>query len=208
MDLLLETAENFKRMFNIKYDILLGKKNKEVNIVINFRFIDFHHLAGLHYIKDLPELKQSREKVYNTIFTDSKLRGKIYNSEFFPEIENRLIALNQIEKLLDNDKLIFTYDYTKNKMSKIRADFLIEAVDDEKVITYIFGETIEKCNNNKYSKSKEVYCKSIFPKSNTDYTKFQSKYTVLKSTKICTDTNNVLKTYVNPNYIEKWYYYI
>lgn len=203
MDLLLETAENFKKMFNIKYDILLGKKNKEVNIIITFRCIDFHHLAGLHYIKDLPELKQSREKIFKAICIDSNLREKIYNSKFFPKIENRLIALNQIETLLDNDNLIFNYNYKNNKMSKIRADFLIEALDGKKVITYIFGEKIEKCNNDKYSTSKEVYCKSIFPKNKTDYTKFQSKYTVLKLTKICTATNNVLKIYVNPNYIEK-----
>lgn len=126
MGLLLETAENFKKMFNIKYDILLGKKNREVNIIITFRSVDFHHLAGLHYIKDLPELKQSREKIFEAICTDSNLRNKIYNSEFYTEIEDRIIALNQIEKLFDSDNLIFNYDYKNNKMSKIRADFLIQ----------------------------------------------------------------------------------
>ncbi|MGN0606937.1 MAG: PBECR4 domain-containing protein [Oscillospiraceae bacterium] len=200
MGLLLETAENFKKMFNIKYDILLGKKNREVNIIITFRSVDFHHLAGLHYIKDLPELKQSREKIFEAICTDSNLRNKIYNSEFYTEIEDRIIALNQIEKLFDSDNLIFNYDYKNNKMSKIRADFLIQSVDNNQLITYIFGE---KSSHDKNSTSKEVYCKSIFHKSDMDYTKFQSKYTVLKFKKICTINNSVLKTYVNPNYIEK-----
>lgn len=107
MSLLLETAENFQRLLDIKYDVLLGRKNKEVEISIIFRPIDFHHLAGLQYIKDMPELKCSREKVFQAICIDSELRMKIGNSVFFPDIRERLTALKQIEFLLDNNDLIF-----------------------------------------------------------------------------------------------------
>lgn len=198
MDILLEAAENFKKLFDIKYDILLGKKGKEVNIIVTFRNIDFHHLAGLQYIKDMPELNRSRDKVFNDICTDSNLRKKIYNSAFFPKIEDRIKALIRLEALLDNEKLVFNYDYKKNKTSKIKADLLIQASDENQVITFIFCEKNQKCNT-----PAEVYCKSIFHKGNIDYTKYQSRYTVLKMKKISTPANTILKSFVNPNYIEK-----
>lgn len=87
-------------------------------------------------------------------------------------------------------------------MSKIKADFLIQALDEEQEITYIFGEHIAKCSDVQ-EKTKEVYCKSIFKKENMDYSKFQSKFTVLKMSKICISENKILRAYVNPNYREK-----
>ena len=113
----------------------------------------------------MPELKCSREKVFQAICNDSALRMKINSSVFFPNIRERLTALKQIEYLLDNNDLIFKYDYKKNKMSKIKADFLIQASDEEQEITYIFGEHIEKCTYMQ-NETKEVYCKSIFKKEN------------------------------------------
>ena len=87
-------------------------------------------------------------------------------------------------------------------MSKIKADFLIQALDEEQEITYIFGEHIEKCTYMQ-NETKEVYCKSIFKKENMDYSKFQSKFTVLKLSKICISENKLLSSYVNPHYREK-----
>lgn len=168
MDLLLETAENFKKLFDIEYDILLGKKGKEVNVVLIFRDIDFHHLAGLQFIEDMPDLKRSRDKVFADLCKDSFLREKIYRSVFYSKIEDRIKALNRLEDMLDNDKLIFSYDYGINKASKIKADLLIQSSDGRQMTTYIFSEKIEKeCKDDV---SKKVYCKSIFPKNNIDYT--------------------------------------
>lgn len=201
MDLLLKTAENFKKLFDIKYNILLGKKGKEVNVVLIFRDIDFHHLAGLQYIEDMPELKRPRDKVFVDICNDSFLRKKIYRSDFYSKIEDRVKALNHLENLLDNEKLVFSYDHRINKISKIKADFLFQSQDSEQIITYIFNEKIEK--EYKDDVTKEIYCKSIFPKDNIDYTQRQSKYTILKINKMCISTNTIIKSFVNPNYREK-----
>ncbi len=198
MDILLETAENFKKLFDIKYDILLGKKSKEVNVVLIFRDSDFHHLAGLQYIEDMPELKKSRDKVFADICNDSFLRKKIYRSDFYSKIEDRIKALNHLENLLDNENLVFGYDCRINKVSKIKADFLFQSQDSEQIITYIFSEKIEK--EYKGDVPKEVYCKSIFPKNNIDYTQRQSKYTILKINKISISNNTIIKSFVNPNY--------
>lgn len=201
MDLLLETAENFKRLLDIEYDILLGKKGKEVNVALIFRDIDFHHLAGLQYIEDMPDLKRSRDKVFADLCKDSFLREKIYRSVFYSKIEDRIKALNRLEDMLDNENLIFNYDYRINKASKIKADLLIQSSNGGQTITYIFSEKIEKeCKDDV---PKKVYCKSIFPKNNIDYTLYQSKYTILKINKVCVSTKNVIKSYVNPNYREK-----
>lgn len=173
MDILLEAAESFKKLFDVKYDILLGKKGKEVNIIVIFRNIDFHHLAGLQYIKDMPELNRSRDKVFNDICTDSNLRKKIYNSAFFSKIEDRIKALIRLEALLDNDKLVFNYDYKKNKISKIKADLLIQASDENQIITFIFCEKskktilLQKCTANRFFIRKILIIQNI--KADTPY---------------------------------------
>lgn len=194
MGLLLQTATSFGNLFDIRYDFILGKKNKSTNISVLFEPTDFFHLAGFQYIKDVPNLKKSRSKIYSEICNNYDLRNKIYNSSFYSKIIDRLQVLNQLEYLFDNNHLIFQYDYKRNKQSSIRANFLIETLDAYNIIVYVFGEYASPYNST-------AYCKSIFPKGAMDYSKYQSKYTILKKTKIQVSTNTVISSYINPNYM-------
>ena len=199
MDVLLQAAENFRRLTFIKYRFILGKRNKMTDISIIFSEKDFHHLAGLQYLKDMPELKQSRSKIFNKIIADENFRKKIYKSTFYPNIEKRLYALIQLEFLLDNNNIIFRYDFRADKTSNIKADFLIQTFDQDNIEIYIFGEKMSDINTNN---TQEVYCKSMFPKETKDYTRYQSKFTVLKMIKSDTDSEMILKTYINNNFRE------
>ena len=193
MGLILQTATNFSKLFDIQYDFVLGKNNKLRNISVVFEPEDFHHLAGLQYIKDVPNLTKSRTQVFYNICNDTALRNKIYNSNFYTQITNRLLALNQLEYLFDNNHIVFQYDYKQNKQSSIRAKFLIESYDSNNAIVYVFGDY-------KIPHNYTAYCKSIFPKDKYDYTQHQGKYAILQKTKKQKSTGIVLSTYTNPKY--------
>lgn len=61
-DILQECAKNFQKLFSIQYNIIIGRKMKNINIVLGFQEVDFHHLIGLHKLKDLRIARANREK--------------------------------------------------------------------------------------------------------------------------------------------------
>lgn len=58
------------------------------DISIIFSEKDFHHLAGLQYLKDMPELKQSRSKIFNKIIADENFRKKYIKAHFILTLKN------------------------------------------------------------------------------------------------------------------------
>lgn len=100
MDLLMKCAVNYQALINYEYHFTLGRKGKLHKIVLGFSKTDFHHLAGLHKLKDLHIARANR----NTVFHQT-LHGKItYNtltkSQFFPQIQERVNTLPYLESFL------------------------------------------------------------------------------------------------------------
>ena len=81
-----------------------------------------------------------------------------------------MLALLELEAMLDNNEIIFRYDKEKNRMSLIEADFLLENTFKEKLI-YLF--LIKRSGDDTH------VCCSLFPFAGKDYTKGQTKYTLL-----------------------------
>lgn len=52
MDLLMECASVFKNLMNYQYRFTLGRKGKLKVITLGFSETDFHHLVGLHKLRD------------------------------------------------------------------------------------------------------------------------------------------------------------
>lgn len=52
MDLLLKCAQEFERLLPYQYHITVGRKGQKLEFTISFDRADFHHLAGLHKLKD------------------------------------------------------------------------------------------------------------------------------------------------------------
>lgn len=204
MDLILETADNFKKLFNVRYDFILGIKDKCFNISIIFRAIDFHHLAGFQYISDISQLKACREKIYFKICTDTNFRNEIYNSKFYNQIEERLNLLKNIELFFDEDNILFKYSNKRNIYSKIDADFLIQSKGNTYDTIYIFGSYTDYKNGKRSDvENTDVYCKSIFLKDKMDYTINQEKITILKKSKIEISTQKIIYSKTNPHYVPK-----
>ena len=50
-----------------EYEIVLGRKNVAVKLIITFDKKDCFHLMGLQYLTDRPELRRDREKIFDEI---------------------------------------------------------------------------------------------------------------------------------------------
>ncbi|MBQ5498877.1 MAG: hypothetical protein IIT73_03680, partial [Treponema sp.] len=59
---ILQAAKSYANLLDVEYQIVLGKKNKNIAISIIFDEVHFFHLAGLQYLKDLSGiLSESRD---------------------------------------------------------------------------------------------------------------------------------------------------
>lgn len=186
-------AKDFERLFDIKYDLLLGRRNKAIEISIVFCDYDFHHLAGLHYLTDRIMLSRARDivywDIYNGVITDSDVR----KSSAYKDIVDRLKVLDQIEHLIDTNDLIFRYSPKNNPKSKIKANFVMQSFTAGKNKAFIFLKYIDE-------NRKQVCCNSIFPYTDFDYTEHQMKLILLKKTKIRISTGEILDSYISKSY--------
>lgn len=175
MDKLQECAKAFENLLNIQYNIVIGRKGKTHNISLIFQNTNFHHLLGLHKLKDLQIAQIKREDVFKDILNGKITYNHIHKSVYINNIVNRIDPLSCIENLLDNNKLIFQYNDKKNKISLIQANYLLSTPHNQNDV-YIF---IDKCKNDE-----TFFCRSFFPRETLDYTKGQSRYTMLYKEKI------------------------
>ena len=186
MDKLRERAEAFSNLLNIKYNIVLGKKGKRTDICLFFDKVHFHHLVGLQYLTDMPQLNRDRTKVFDNILNDTIKFEHISNSRLFESIENRFMSFLFIEQFLDNNELVFKFKHEIGKMSKMKAKYILESAIDGN--TAYMCIDIDRTNN-------EYFGRSFFPREEIDYTLKHTKYTLLYKEKVNTITEEVIIQY-------------
>ena len=171
MDKLQERAFSFKKLIDYEYKIILGRKGKKTELVINFEKTDFPHLIGLHKLTDVLNGNIATEKLFDDCLTGKVSYDTISKSEFFQKLGNRFEYFDKLEIMLDRNDIIFKCN-TNNivTFSRIVADFELKNIYEE-LIFYLF---IEKRNY-----SEKQYCKSFIQESNIDYTYGQTKMTLL-----------------------------
>ena len=176
MDLLMECASVFRNLMNYQYRFTLGRKGKLKEITLGFSETDFHHLVGLHKLKDTEVARANRSAVFQSILSGRITYATIAKSDFLKEILSRLQAFPNLETLLDHDQLVFRYNKKVYPYSSIESEFLLKMGDGTILdITFLF---LDKAEQGIY------YCRSFFPMERTDYTKKQMQYTLLKKEKI------------------------
>jgi len=186
MDELKERAEIFRELLNFQYNITIGKNNKLRNISLIFDEIDFHHLIGLQYLTDKPELKKDRVKIFEDILTDKLTFSKINNSSLFYRIEKRFFSFINFERFLDSNGLVFRFNRSKNPRQKMRADYILENTIDNNS-SYI---CIDKSD-----KTDDYFCRSFFPKEEIDYTVGHTRFTLLYKEKVNKTTEEKIIQY-------------
>lgn len=162
----------FKSLLNIEYKVILGRKSKLVKLHIVFDKTDCFHLMGLQYLKDRPNLKTSRGKIFNQIESRTIKKEYIESSDFYSKIYSRIELLPMLENILDSNRTVFKYN--GNKYSKIEADYLLTN-DIMKETVFVF---LSENKDDKY------FCRSFFPQEGMDYAKGQTSWTMLYKSKI------------------------
>lgn len=182
MDKLAGCALAFEKLLDVQYRMIVGRKGKAVNFLVGFSMLDFHHLMGLGKLKDLRLATMNRETVFKNILTGKISYEMIAKIRYIHLIENRFLPLTHIERLLDDNHLVFRYNSKLNQFSMIEADYLLTS-PYEKNDVYIF--LAKKEDTGCY------FCRSFFPKEQKDYTKGQAVYTLLYKEKIYLSARNV-----------------
>ena len=154
---------------------------------MGFGETDFHHLAGLHKLRDISIARENRQAVFRDILAGHITYQTIEKSIFVSESRSRLEAFQFIEDLLDGEQLVFRFNKKVLPYSSIDGEFLLKMGDGILLnISFLFIDK-EDCGN--------YFCRSFFPMERTDYTKNQMQYTLLKKEKIHLGSGKIIIQY-------------
>ena len=109
-----------------EYEIVLGRKNVAVKLIITFDKKDCFHLMGLQYLTDRPELRRDRGKIFDEIQNGIIKRENIESSDFYHKIQDRVHFFRCLKKCLI--VMIRFLSIIKRRMSysMIKADYLMK----------------------------------------------------------------------------------
>lgn len=147
-DLLDKAIDACERLRGIEYRITVGKNNSETEIVLTFPVSRFHHMLGLHKLKDVNYLNsgggRNKERIYQAVLqNDYGLRDRITNSIFVDEIIPRLRAISKLEGLLDNNEETY---YSKSNyfsvFNHIDYEFAFHVIDESLHVSFYFAKEI------------------------------------------------------------------
>ena len=177
MDLLLQCTLNFECLIPYQYRMVVGRKGKTFDFTVSFDKADFHHLAGLHKLRDNVRFQTGKRSDIMQDILDGRLTlSTAMQSAFFHEMERRLSPLAELEHFLDSNEIIFRYNSKAHIFSAIRADYLLQN-DFNGTPVYLF--LAQRSGEN------TLGCRTFFPKSEKDYAQGQPRYTLLRKEKIC-----------------------
>lgn len=183
---ILQATKAYKKLLDVEYQIVLGKKGKNLSLHIFFDKIQFFHLAGLQYLEDIPDIFRSkRDVLFNKILNGNITHKQIESSEFYPEIKDRIGYLVYLEDIMDSNETVFKYNPKLESFSAFQADFLLK---NEIQTRNIFTFLSEDKSSGKY------FCRSFFPQTDKDYSLGQTNWKLLYKKKIhkSTRTETVL----------------
>ena len=76
-------------MLDLEYEFILGRKNKNIKLSVEFQKRHFFHLAGLQYLKDLPRIAFSTEMIYEQLESGEISSNYIESSINYDSIKSR-----------------------------------------------------------------------------------------------------------------------
>ena len=191
-DSILECLTSFSKLLDTRYSIHLGRAGKTASFDIGFTKHDCYHLMGLHYLKDRRD-NRGRNYIFDELLASPKARKRVATSSFLNDnVRDRILLTAKLEVLLDDNSTIFHYNPKRLQFySRIKAEYLLNNTIQGRDV-YLFLD--------RRSHSDEMFCRSIFLRTNHDYTFGQARWTLLYKKKFSPDgTESVL--YHHKNYI-------
>ncbi len=150
MDSIQAALEAFQHISNYTYDFVIAHNKQLYSVRLTFDDKDFHHLVGLHYLKDI-DIPKNHKKLFGNIkngkLTDdylSKSKNYIKIKDNDAIVKDRIHNFRYIENFLDSRNLVFNYVNYMNINSKIDADYMIKSTYNG-INAYIFIK--ERRNN-------------------------------------------------------------
>lgn len=173
---ILTSISAYEKLLDVEYQITLGKKKKTLSFVISFQKINFPHLAGLHYLEDIPDIfRSSRDIIFDKILSGIISKKQIESSVFYPQIKDRIEYLSYLEQIIDSNETIFRYNPQTEAFSAIQAEFLMKnEIQSRNVFVFLSQE----------KSSGKYFCRSFFPQTDKDYSENQAKWALLHKKKI------------------------
>lgn len=171
LDKLNDAMNAFTRLMENSFHIVSGKSGSMIDLTLTFEEVDFHHLIGLQYIKDIEEVSGSGTGILSLLRSNPDLCEKVVNSSFWSKIEDRVDSLIQMEKTLSSFQDFYKYN-KKAKHSIIDAQFIIKRADKSNNCNYYI--CVDK-------RDSDYFAKSQFTRSNSqsDYCKEHTLYKLL-----------------------------
>ncbi|MBR1477535.1 MAG: hypothetical protein IJ608_06200 [Lachnospiraceae bacterium] len=191
-DSILECLTSFCKLLDTRYTIHLGRAGKNLSFDIGFDKQDCYHLMGLHYLQDRRD-NRGRNYIFDELLSSADARNHIASSSFIDDnVRDRILFTGMLEKLLDDNSTVFRYNRKRLQFfSQIEAEYLLDNIAQGQEV-YLFLDKRED--------SEDRFCRSIFPKTNRDYSFGQARWTLLYKKKYLPDgTESVL--YHNKNYV-------
>ena len=168
MRTVVDCVSSFIPLLSTEYEIVLGRKNVAVKLIITFDKKDCFHLMGLQYLTDRPELRRDRGKIFDEIQNGIIKRENIESSDFYHKIQDRVHFLPLLEKMLDSNDTVFKYNKKANVYSMIKADYLMK--------NHMEGKNLFLFLSN--ARDDSYFCRSFFPEEKMNYTKNQASWTL------------------------------
>lgn len=111
MDLLKKCALAYSNLLIYEYHFVIGRKGITKEFYLSFEKSDFHHLLGLHKLKDITQVQRGmRDKIFDQIIKGMISIELIKKSSYYEKMEERIIPLIGLEKMLDDNHIIFRYN--------------------------------------------------------------------------------------------------
>lgn len=195
IDYLRTAAKNFAQLKNIRYDLAIAHAGKTINLSIGFDNSHFHHIAGLHKLKDIDQLRLRRRRSTAMIF-DEIMRGKItlatieHSAFLTPNIIERIQLAGMLESIMDADNLLFSFDsrYGQARYSAIPAEYVITDAH-KNIALYVFLAEDDETG---------YITRSLF-RDAKDYTAGQHRFTILSKDKVNTKTQERTRLFTFPH---------
>ncbi len=153
MDSIQTALYAFENVKSYEYVFTIAHNKKLFNFKLSFDNKDFHHVAGLHYLKDI-DIPKSHQQLFSKIksgkindeyLEKSKSYLRVENNDVI--VKNRIHDLRFIEQFLDSKNLIFKYVKYMNVGSTIDAEYLIKSTYNN-ISAYIFIRKRSKQDDN------------------------------------------------------------
>ena len=171
MSLILDCADKYRKYIGYDYTFIL---DCDISVEVMFAAQHFHHLAGLHYLKDIAQLETKRENnkaagIYKAIRKGKIKQELIEQSSFYHKIGDRLSYFLKFDEIISS-KLIVDFDYTKVPKSGIMSKYLLYKQ---------YGNTYAMLGL-RYDNKRNIYVPETFIVEPSDYyVKNQVSYNVI-----------------------------